>query len=58
MYLYSRLIKSHTNKYRNCRLWKIHFYVFIAVSKFKNIYINTVVDIDIKKAKANCFNAC
>ncbi len=59
MYLYSRLIKSH--KQINIGIVGCGKFISMFLSQsqsLKNIYINTVVDIDIKKAKANCFNAC
>ena len=58
MYLYSRLMKSH--KQINLGIVGCGKFISMFLSQsqsLKNIYINTIVDIDIKKAKANCFNA-
>ena len=58
MYLYSKLAKS--NKEINIGIVGCGKFIsmFLAQSQsLKNIRINTIVDLDIKKAKSNCLNA-
>mgnify|MGYP001215214135 CR=1 FL=1 len=59
MYLFSKLIKSHSDI--NVAIIGCGKFIsmFLSQSQYlKNIVINTIVDINIKKAKSNCFNSC